>query len=271
MGYEQILSEQRDAVLLLTLNRPEKLNAWTETMSAELGDAIEGANDDPAIGAIVVTGAGRGFCAGADIQQSFQARLGDADGVDSESGEEGGDTLGGDESRRDWVSFVRSSKPLVAAINGVAVGVGITMVLPFDVILASDRARIGMFFVRMGLVPELASSYFLVQRVGFAMASEMCLSGRLYTAEEFDGTGLVNGVVPHDDLLRRALEMAGQIAAQSGPSVRMIKDLLTRNGACEDLQQVAQRETEALRQAYATPEHHEAVKAFMEKRPPRFR
>ena len=262
MGYTQILTEQRDDLLLITLNRPEKLNAWTRTMNNELCDAIEKANDDTSTGAIVLTGAGRGFCAGADIGESFNSRL-EAEDDGSEGADDAGD--------RDWVSFVRSSKPIVAAINGVAVGVGITMVLPMDVLLASDRARIGMFFVKMGLVPELASSQFLVQRVGFALASEMCLSGRLYEAQELEGKGLVNRVVPHDQLLDEALETARTIAANPGPSLLMIKDLLTRNGACDDLEAVGRREHEALEKAYTTPEHREAVSAFMEKRQPKFR
>jgi 2-(1,2-epoxy-1,2-dihydrophenyl)acetyl-CoA isomerase len=123
----------------------------------------------------------------------------------------------------------------------------------------------------MGLVPELASSYYVVQRVGFAKASEMCLTGKLYPATELAGTGMVNDVVPHDQLLPRAFEMAGAIAANSAPALRMIKALLTSNGACEDLGAVQRREIEALTVAYATPEHKEAVKAFLEKRKPDFR
>jgi 2-(1,2-epoxy-1,2-dihydrophenyl)acetyl-CoA isomerase len=264
VSYEQITTETRGEVLLLTLNRPEKLNAWTNTMRVEMMQAIDGANADPAIGAVVVTGSGRGFCAGADIEQTFNARIeGRGDG-----GIGGG---GGARESRDWVAFCRESKPLIAAVNGVAVGVGLTMILPFDVILASDQARLGMFFVRMGLVPELASSYYIVQRVGFAKASEMCLSGKLYPAPEIAGTGLVNEVVAHDQLLPRAFEMATQIAGNSGPALRMIKALLTQNGACEDISAVQRREVEALAVAYATPEHKEAVKAFLEKRKPDFR
>ena len=228
MSYEQITTETRGDILLLTLNRPEKLNAWTDQMRREMVDAIDAANADPAIGAVVVTGAGRGFCAGADIEQTFNARL--------EGRGDGGVGRGAERpERRDWVAFCRESKPLIAAVNGVAVGVGLTMILPFDIILASDQARMGMFFVRMGLVPELASSYYVVQRVGFAKASEMCLTGKLYPATELVGTGLVNDVVPHDQLLTRAFEMAGQIAANSAPALRMIKALLTSNGACEDV------------------------------------
>ncbi|HVR27893.1 MAG TPA: enoyl-CoA hydratase-related protein [Thermoanaerobaculia bacterium] len=263
MSYEQITTETRGDVLLVTLNRPEKLNAWTERMRREMVDAIDAANNDPAIGAVVVTGAGRGFCSGADIEQTFQARI-DGRAADGDGG-------GVPAERRDWVAFCRESKPLVAAVNGVAVGVGLTMILPFDVIVASDQARLGMFFVRMGLVPELASSYYIVERVGFAKASEMCLTGRLYPAAELAGTGMVNEVVPHEQLLPRAFELASQIAANSAPALRMIKALLTANGACEDLRQVQARETEALKAAYATPEHKEAVRAFLEKRKPDFR
>src|SRR5215469_3632178 len=163
-NYQQISVEHRDAVALVTLQRPERLNAWTPRMSEELVAAIERANADPGTGAIVLTGAGRGFCAGADVRDAFQQRE-DSDSDPGATAREGS-----------WVHLARTSKPLVAAVNGVAVGVGLTMILPFDVIVASPQARFGMFFVKMGLVPELASTHYLVQRVGFAMASEMCLS-----------------------------------------------------------------------------------------------
>ena len=262
MGYTQILEERHGSVQLITLNRPEKLNAWTRTLNRELQDAIRNANDDPAVGAIVITGSGRGFCAGADIQESFHEPLQAGKQPALNGGKNPGDSQ--------WVRLLRESKPVVAAINGVAVGIGITMMLPADVILASDQAKIGLFFVRMGLVPELASSHFLVQRVGFALASEMCLTGKLYTALEVDGTGLVNRVVPHDQLLSEALALAEEIAGNSGPSLRMIKELLTQNGSCDDLDAVGHREHEALAAAYRTEEHHEAVSAFMEKRKPDF-
>ncbi|MEE2778678.1 MAG: enoyl-CoA hydratase-related protein [Acidobacteriota bacterium] len=261
MAYEQILTETRDDILVVTLNRPEKLNAWTETMRFEICDAIANGNDDPDVGAIVMTGAGRGFCAGADIEQQFNSRLA------------GGERPGAREpaERRDWVSFMRESKPIVAAVNGVAVGVGLTMILPMDIIIASENARFGMFFVRMGLVPELASSSLAVQRVGFAKASEMCLTGKLYEASEIADTGLVNAVVPADDLLDSAISMAKQIASNPAPSLRMIKNLLTRNANSDDLATVQAREVEALQVAYETPEHKEAVKAFLEKRKPDFK
>ena len=262
MTDRQTLYEKRDGVALLTLNRPDKLNAWTDQMRSELVEAIENSNADPDIGAIVVTGAGRGFCAGADIEGSFKRRL---DTVEEDPAQRS------DRQPSDWVALVRSSKPMIAAINGVAVGVGITQVLPFDILLASTAAKVGMFFVRMGLVPELGSSHFLVQRVGFSKASEMCLTGRLYRADELEGTGFWNAIVEPDQLLDTAIGTAREIAANPQPSLRMIKDLLSANGSETDLAVVQRREIEALERAYQTAEHKEAVQAFMEKRKPDFR
>ena len=259
MAYEQIRYETNGPIATITLDRPDRLNAWTPRMSRENWGAIETANGDPAIGAIIVTGAGRGFCAGADIA-GFQDRL------DSRTPGKEELTVSGD-----WVELCRRSKPLIAAVNGACVGVGMTMILPFDVIIASERARFGMFFIKMGVVPELASTHFLVQRVGFAKASEMCLSGRLYSAGELSDHGLFNGLVPSDELLPRANELAAEIAANPDPQLRMIKDLLTRNGTEPDLKAVQSRELELLKRCYETPEHKEAVSAFMERRSPRFR
>lgn|SRR5579875_167618 len=260
MAYQTILWEKRGNVGLLTLNRPERLNAWTRAMSAEMADAITGANNDDDIGAIVVTGAGRGFCAGADVKDSFQANI-DARSR-GERRQEGG---------VNWVELVRTSKPLIAAVNGVSVGVGLTMILPFDVIIASENARFGMFFIKMGLVPELASTYFLTQRVGFGNASEMCLTGRLYTGEEAARTGLANRVVPHERLMDEAMAVAETIAANPARQLRWIKDLITKNATNSDYNAVMQLEHGLIAQCYDSPEHHEAVRAFQEKRSPNFR
>jgi len=266
MTYEQILFETRGDVVLLTLNRPERLNAWTPQMATELADAIELANEDYAIGAIVMTGAGRGFCAGADMADTFQKRIsGEDPGADTAGGQ------GGMPADIDWVRLMRESKPIVAAVNGAAVGIGMTMILPCDVVIASDKAKFGMFFIKVGLVPELASTHFLVQRMGFGRASEMCLSGRLYAADEALATGLVERVVPQENLVDEALAIAHGIAANPPPQLLMIKDLLTRNGATTNLDKVQRRETKLLRKCWKTPEHAEAVSAFLEKRPPKFR
>ena len=140
MKYEHILYEQHGPVALVTLNRPERLNAWIPAMSVEQADAIERANADPAIGAIVMTGAGRGFCAGADVDATFRTRI---EGRDP--GKNTADGSGGLPKGLDWVGLVRRSKPLVAAVNCAAVGIGLTMILPFDLIVASERAKFGMF------------------------------------------------------------------------------------------------------------------------------
>jgi enoyl-CoA hydratase/carnithine racemase len=258
MGYQQILFEKRGAVGLMTLNRPDRLNAWTYRMRDELTDAIEDCNADPDVGAMVLTGAGRGFCSGADIKDTFSARI---EGNSPQT------------SVRDvnWVELVRSSKPLIAAVNGPCIGLGATMILSFDVIVASDLARFAMAFVKMGVLPELASSHFLALRVGFGRASEMCLTGRMYDAQEAHRMGLIDHLVGHDELLARALALAEEIAANPAPQLRWVKELLTLNPSEADLALVQQREAERLLLAYESPEHREAVQAFIEKRSPDFR
>jgi enoyl-CoA hydratase/carnithine racemase len=266
MAYSFVTYERRDAVGVLTLNRPEKLNAWTPGMAVEQARAIEEANADPKVGAIVMTGAGRGFCAGADMEATFKSRL---DGIDP--GEDTAGGSGGMPASVDWVGLCRRSKPLVAAVNGAAVGIGMTMILPFDVIVASEKAKFGMLFIKVGLVPELASTHFLVQRIGFGRASEMCLSGKLYSGIEAHAWGLADRVASPDDLLAAARALAGEIAANPDPQLRMTKELLSRNGSATDLGAVQRLESEMLRECWKSPEHHEAVSAFLAKRPPRFR
>ena len=139
---------------------------------------------------LVFKSQGKGFCAGADIEDTFQTRIDGKDpGKDTQSGS------GGMPKNVDWVGLIRESKPMIAAVNGAAVGIGITMILPFDIIMASKKAKFGMFFIQMGLVPELASSHFLVQRMGFGKASEMCLSGRLVPAKEAMDSNLVDFLI----------------------------------------------------------------------------
>ncbi len=266
MPYETITVETQGPVALFTLNRPEKLNAWTPKMSEELAHAMESANENAAVGAVVMTGAGRGFCAGADMEATFKTRI---DGGDP--GENTADGQGGMPAGLDWVDLCRRSKPLVAAVNGAAVGIGLTQILPFDVIVASEKAKFGMGFIKMGLVPELASTHLLVQRMGFGRASEMALSGRLYSGREAGETGLADHVTEPDALIGKAMEIAESFAANPDRQLRMTKALLTRNGAPVDLRDVQQSETELLRECWKSPEHAEAVNAFIEKRPVKFR
>ena len=265
-SYETILLDKADAIAVITLNRPQRLNAWTGQMSAELYAAISDCNDDADVGAMVVTGAGRGFCAGADIQDNFKARMEDAGQAERKSAESERTRPGGD-----WIELVRGSKPLIAAVNGACVGVGATMILPMDVIVASEDAKFGMLFVKMGVTPELASSHFLVQRVGLGKASEMCLSAALYSGRQAFDMGLADRLTAPGDLLAEATGLARQMAANPSPHLRWVKELLTRNGAETDIGLVQQRELEALNKAYASAEHKEAVDAFLEKRPPDFK
>jgi enoyl-CoA hydratase/carnithine racemase len=265
MTYETILTEVRDEVLVLTLNRPEKLNAWTPHMAEELAGAIEAGNADPGIGAMVMTGAGRGFCAGADMEDTFAVRIGGEDpGANTAEGH------GGMPAGLDWVDLCRRSKPLIAAVNGAAIGIGVTMTLPFDVIYAASRAKLGMGFITVGLVPELASTHFLVQRMGFGRASEFALSGRVLKADEALAAGLVDRVVDDDALLDESFATAAMIAANPAPQLRMTKQLLTVNGSQTDLLAVQELENELLRRCWESPEHAEAVAAFLAKRPPHF-
>jgi 2-(1,2-epoxy-1,2-dihydrophenyl)acetyl-CoA isomerase len=267
--YTQITVDDRDEIRVITLNRPDKLNAWTPTMNAELIDAFQDGNADPAIGAFVVTGAGRGFCAGADVSEVFKAQIEGDDAADDTA--TGSDSTTDDTPRRrvDWVSLMRSSKPVVAAINGASIGVGLTLVLSMDFLVAHPAAKLSARFVKMGVVPELASSHFLVQRCGWGNASDLALSGRTVLGDEALALGLVDEVA--DVVVEAAIRRAKSYAENAPASVQFAKQLLTENGTEPDLALVQRRELTALDQAYQTPEHHEAVAAFMERRAPKFR
>lgn len=258
MAFETILQEQRDSTLIITLNRPDRLNAWTPLMSAELTEAIEAADAERSVGAVVVTGAGRAFCAGADISAVFDAQL-------------HGDSAAAVPQGKDWISLIRSTKPIVAAVNGPVIGMGLTMILPFDRIVAARAAKISVRFVKMGLVPELASSLFLPMRCGWGVASDLMLSGRTLLAEEALELRIVDEVVDPEAVLDVAIERAQSYGENPTPQVRWIKELLTQNANETDPVAAQGRELAALAKAYATPEHKEAVAAFLEKRTPVFR
>ncbi|MEM7100431.1 MAG: enoyl-CoA hydratase-related protein [Pseudomonadota bacterium] len=258
MSYENILIEDVDGVRIITMNRPERLNAWTHQMGGEMRVAVEAANEDEDIFGIVVTGAGRGFCAGADIEAVFKAQ---ADG----SADQEGPSMG------DWVSLMRDSKPIVAAINGAAVGVGLTQVLPMDYLIASESAKLSVRFVKMGLVPELASSHFLMARMGWGQASELMLTGKTVMAEEAKELGLVDKVVSSNELIESACNLAREMGNNPLSALKHIKALITVNASEADLKEVQKRELAALELCYASAEHHEAIDAFMNKREPDFK
>ena len=258
MAYETILVENIDGVSTITLNRPERLNAWTYQMGRELSEAVQAGNEDDDVLAFVVTGAGRGFCAGADIGDVFKAQA-------------EGENVRGDNAPRDWVAEVRAAKPMVAAINGAAIGVGLTQVLPMDYLIAAEGAKLSVRFVKMGLVPELASSHYLVQRMGFGGASELMLSGRTISGAEAAALRLVDRAVPADELLDTAHAVARGMGDNPQASLMAIKSLITLNAAEANVAEVQKREMAALQVAYASAEHKEAIAAFMEKREPDFK
>ncbi len=252
----QVLLERRGRVGLITLNRPERLNAWSAEMARLVRGSIEECNADPGVGAIVITGAGRGFCSGADLRRD---RAADAAAPPRARGEDEAVPF-----------FMQRSKPLIAAINGPAVGVGLTLTLCCDMRIASDRARMSMRFVRIGLTPELGSTYLLPQIVGLGYATEMILTGRIIDAAEAGRVGLVNKVVPHDELLDEALKLADEIAFNPSQHVRWAKRLIYSNAANDNLRSVLQSEDEIFGQATRTDAFAEAGRAFVEKREPRF-
>jgi 2-(1,2-epoxy-1,2-dihydrophenyl)acetyl-CoA isomerase len=259
VSYETILTDNDNGILTITLNRPERLNAWTYQMGGELADAITQANASDDVIAMVVTGAGRGFCAGADIEAVFKAQA-----------EQRGNAREGARTG-DWVELIRASKPIVAAINGAAIGVGLTQVLPMDLLLASRGAKLSVRFIKMGLVPELASSHYLALRVGFGAASELMLTGKTISAEEAHAIGLVDKLVEPDQLLATAKSAARAMGENPQTALRMVKQLLSQNISEGDTRIVQQREIAALTACYASPEHKEAISAFLEKREPDFK
>lgn len=266
IDYTQISVAREGVVSIITLDRPEKLNAWTPRMAEEQVQAIQAANDDPTIGAIVMTGAGRGFCAGADMEATFRTRI---EGSDPGNDTAGG--VGGMPAGLDWVSFLRASKPIVCAVNGAAVGIGVTMCLPADQIVASTAAKFGMGFIKMGLVPELASTRLLAARVGFGRASDLFLSGRLISGTEAHAIGLADRLAEPAELLATALATANSYAANPDLQLRMTKQLLTENVVDTDLRAIQRREQALLTECWKSAEHKEAVAAFIEKRPAVFR
>ena len=260
MAYEQILTSTEGRVGIIRLNRPERLNAWTDVLSREITDQIENWNDDPNIGAIVVTGEGRAFCAGADLNV-FAERV--------ETNKQGsGETLS--RGGYGFPQFIRASKPTIAAINGYAVGVGLTMILPFDIRIASKAANLSIRFIKMGLMPELGSTRILANLIGLGPATDMCLTGRMVPGEEAYRLGLVSAVTEPEDLMDVAMAKANEIANNPTGAVMMIKELLNANPLESNLERVM--ESEALRDQIArrTPDHAEAVVAFQAKRDPQF-
>jgi enoyl-CoA hydratase/carnithine racemase len=264
MAFETLLYDVADGVATLTLNRPERLNAVTSTSIRELMAALDAADGDDGVRAVIVTGAGRAFCAGADL------------------GRGGGTFAGGPgrserpEEHRDGGGLVTlrifdMKKPVIAAINGPAVGFGVTLTLAMDIRIAASTARLGFVFARRGVVPEACSTWFLPRLVGIAQAAEWAYTGRVFSAEEARAGGLVSRVVPPEALLDSARDLAREIADNtSAVSVALIRQMLWRMLGADH--PIAAHRLDSLGMWYTgrSADAHEGVSAFLEKRPARF-
>jgi enoyl-CoA hydratase/carnithine racemase len=259
----QIAFDVSDHIATITLNRPDKLNAFTGTMMNEMIEAFDetDANDD--VRAVIVTGAGRGFCAGADLSGGGETF--------AEGG--GGERTGPEQVPRDGGGMVtlrifESKKPVIAAINGPAVGVGVTMTLPMDIRLASTAAKIGFVFARRGIVPEACSSWFLPRVVGISQAAEWVFTGRVFGADEAVSSGLVRSVHEPDELLPAARAIAAEIAENTAPvSVALSRLMLWRMLGASHPMEAHMVDSRAIMARGASADSREGVLSFLEKRP----
>jgi enoyl-CoA hydratase/carnithine racemase len=270
--YETILYDVADGVLTLTLNRPERLNAFTPRMREELVDAVDRADADDAVRAVVVTGAGRAFCAGADLSAGSAAFDYAALGVDGPVRADGSVDYA-HEAVRDsggllTLRLFRCLKPLIAAINGPAVGIGATMTLPMDVRLIAEEAKVGFVFAKRGIVPEAASSWFLPRVVGVSTALEWSMTGRLVTAGQAKEAGLVRSVHAADELLPAAYALAREIADNAAPvSVALTRQMMWRGLGMGDPMEAHRVDSRAVYARGRSGDAREGVASFLEKRP----
>src|SRR5437588_6645696 len=263
MDFQQIRYEVADAILTITLDRPDRLNAWTPTMASELIEAFDRADADDDVRAIVVTGAGRAYCAGADLAGGGET----FDWRERQSADEVPRDNGGQVTLR----IFDSTKPVIAALNGPAVGVGITMTLPMDIRLAAEEARMGFVFARRGIVPEACSSWFLPRIVGISQAMEWVATGRVFSAQEAYAGGLVRSVHEPDDLLGAARALATEITENAAPvSVALGRRLLWTMLGARHPMDAHRADSRAMFLRGQSDDAREGVTAFLEKRPARF-
>lgn len=273
MDYEQIRYAVSDGIATISLNRPDKLNAFTARMMHEMIDAFDRVDADDDIRAVIVTGEGRAFCAGADLSGGAKTFDYESRGDDSPVGPNG-ELRYSSESARDGggrltLRIFECLKPVIAAINGPAVGIGSTMTLPMDIRLASESARMGFVFARRGIVPEAASSYFLPRVVGISQALEWCYSGRVFDAPEALKGGLVKEVVPGDQLIARATELAREIADNTAPvSVALTRQMLWRGLGYAHPMDAHKVDSRAILSRGRAGDAKEGVTSFLEKRTP---
>jgi enoyl-CoA hydratase/carnithine racemase len=276
MPFETILYEVSENILTITLNRPDRLNAFNAVMLRELIEAFDAADSDDDVRVIIVTGAGRAFCAGADLSSGADTfdrdakrgpvrRLPDGrvDYSDPNARDGGGQVT---------LRIFKCLKPVIAAVNGAAVGIGVTMQLAMDIRIASEDARFGFVFSQRGIVPEAASSWFLPRIVGISQALEWCFTGRVFPAREALAGGLVSKVVPADQLLSTARGLAREIATKTAPvSVALIRQMMWRLSAADDPMEAHKVDSRGIYARGRSNDVKEGVMAFLEKRPAHFK
>jgi enoyl-CoA hydratase/carnithine racemase len=264
MEYTQIKCDFSDGILTVMLNRPEKLNAYTVAMGNELADAFARADEDDEVRVVIVTGAGRAFCAGAEMGRD-PADFGQARSSSAS-------TLEGTQRLQSWIHVLYNlRKPVIAAINGHAVGIGLTMTLPMDFRLASEDARIGFIFPMRGLTPEAASTWFLPRIVGISKAADLLLTGRFINIREAVTCGLLNEVVPRDNVVSRAREIASEIVCNtSAIAVALTRQLLWKMLSVDSPLKALEIDSKIFGWALQQPDAREGIVSFLEKRPPRF-
>ena len=278
MSYTEIRYDVADRIATLTLNRPDKLNAFTGVMMAEMIDAFGKADADDNVRVVIVTGAGRGFCAGADLSQGAKTfdyaartdrpeKAGVPQGPNIDRSHEGVRDGGG----RVTLRIFESLKPVIAAVNGPAVGIGLTMQLPMDIRIASESARFGFVFARRGIVPEACSSWFLPRLVGISKAMEWCATGRVFDAKEALEGGLVSKVVKPEELLPTAHALAREIADNTAPvSVALTRQMMWRMLGADHPMEAHKIDSRSIYARGRQGDAKEGVVSFLEKRPPNF-
>ncbi len=277
-SYEQITYDVKDHIATLTMNRPDKLNAFTGTMMNEMIDAFDQIDKDDNVRVAIVTGAGRGFCAGADLSAGastfdYEAR---SDRPERQGVSKGGSINWSDPRIRDGgglltLRIFECLKPVIAAVNGPAVGVGVTMQLPMDIRIASENARFGFVFSRRGIVPEACSSWFLPRIVGIARAMEWCATGRVFDAQEALKGGLVSRVVKPDELLSTARAFAKEIVDNTSQvSVALIRQMMWKMLGADHPMEAHKVDSRGIYARGQSADVKEGVVSFLEKRPAKF-
>ena len=265
MAYEEIIYEVSEHIATITLNRPDKMNSFTNRMLKEIIAAFDESDADDNVRAVIVTGSGRAFCAGADLSGGGETFAKGGSDVKAKTGvmRDGGGLVS--------LRIFESKKPVIGAINGAAVGVGVTMTLPMDIRLASTTSKFGFVFAKRGIVPEAASSWFLPRIVGISQATEWCFTGRMISAEDAKEARLVRSVHAPEDLLPAAREIAREIAENTAPvSVALSRQMLWRMLGADHPMQAHRVDSRAINSRGASDDAREGVMSFLEKRPANF-